>query len=283
MKSFWKKLVAASVMSASVLTAYAQDKTIKLGTMGWEDLVPITGIAKKVLEDKGYKVTVTEFSEIGIAYAALVKGDVQAMVSQTDYIAHDYWNKNKSRLEKLSTVSYGCYQTFAVPKYMQIDSIDELNAKSAEFGGKIIGIEPGSGLMRDAAQAVKDYQLKVQVIEGSTAGMTAALKSAVELRKPIVVTLWNPSWMFSKYDMKFLKDPKRSFAPPCAYHMIAQAGFTKANPEASELLSTIYLPLADNNEINLNVNKGQTMDQAVQGWIKANGELIKRWENIKKY
>ena len=34
-----------------------------MGTMSWEDLTPITGITKKVLEDKGFTVEVTDFSE----------------------------------------------------------------------------------------------------------------------------------------------------------------------------------------------------------------------------
>ncbi|MDF3855000.1 glycine betaine ABC transporter substrate-binding protein [Paracoccus sp. APAP_BH8] len=282
-KAFCKALAVAAVAGLSALPALAQDKTIKLGTMAWEDLVPITGIAKKVLEDKGYTVEVTEFSEIGIAYAALTKGDVQAMVSQTDYIAQDYWNKNKSRLEKISTVSSGCYQTFAVPSYVQIESIEELNANSDLLGGKIIGIEPGSGLMRDAADAMKEYGIELELVEGSTAGMTAALKSAVDRQQPIAVTLWNPSWMFQKFDMKFLQDPKAVFAPPCAYHMIAHKDFSAEHPEARELLAAIYVPLEANMEINTAVVDGKTMDQAVQDWLEAHAELVGRWGNIKSY
>lgn len=281
--AYCKALALAVVAGLSALPAHAQDKTIKLGTMAWEDLVPITGIAKKVLEDKGYTVEVTEFSEIGIAYAALTKGDVQVMASQTDYIAQDYWNKNKNRLEKISTVSFGCYQTFAVPSYVPIDSIEELNANSDLLGGKIIGIEPGSGLMRDAADAMKAYDIKLELVEGSTAGMTAALKSAFDRKEPIAVTIWNPSWMYQKFEMKFLKDPKAVFAPPCAYHMIAQKGFSDENPEARELVASIYLPLQGNMDINTAVVDGKTMDQAVEDWLAANAELVKRWENIKSY
>ena len=60
-----------------------------------------------MLEDKGFTVEVTEFSEWGIAYAALAKGDVEILASQTDYVAHDYWDRNKRRLEKISPVSHG--------------------------------------------------------------------------------------------------------------------------------------------------------------------------------
>jgi glycine betaine/proline transport system substrate-binding protein len=95
-------------------------------------------------------------------------------------VAQDYWNKNKNRLEKISPVSHGLYQAIAVPKYVTIDSIEQLNENADKFGNKIVGIEPGSGLMNEAANAVKAYDLKLNLLEGSTAAMTAALKSAVD-------------------------------------------------------------------------------------------------------
>lgn len=100
MKTLWKALCAAAMIGVSILPARAEEKTITMGTMSWEDLTPITGITKKVLEDAGYTVKVTEFSEWGIAYAALAKGDIQVLASQTDYVAQDYWDKNKNRLER---------------------------------------------------------------------------------------------------------------------------------------------------------------------------------------
>src|SRR5574337_477814 len=116
--------MAALGLGLSVLSAHAEDKTIKLGTMSWEDILPITGVAKKALEDKGYKVEVTPFSEWGIAYAALTKGDVEVLVSEVDYVARDYWDKNKNKLEKISIASHGLYQAFAVPSYVDIKSIE---------------------------------------------------------------------------------------------------------------------------------------------------------------
>ena len=104
--------VIAATLAAPVMS---QDKTITMGTMSWEDLTPITGITRQVLEDKGYTVKVEEFSEWGIAFAALTRGDVDIMASQTDYVAHDYWLRNMDKLEKISPVSHGLYQAIAVP------------------------------------------------------------------------------------------------------------------------------------------------------------------------
>ncbi|MDS9469843.1 glycine betaine ABC transporter substrate-binding protein [Paracoccus sp. MBLB3053] len=276
-------ILAGAVALGLALPAAAQDKVIRMGTLSWEDLTPITGITRKVLEDKGYTVEVTPFSEWGIAYAALAKGDVQILASQTDYVAQDYWQRNKNRLEKISPVSHGLYQGIAVPKYVPIDSLEQLNENAEKFGGKIVGIEPGAGLMRDAAEAVKQYGLDLQLVEGSSAAMTAALKSATERQEWIAVTIWEPSWMVQKYDVKYLADPKGVFPPPQGYYWIGQKGFSEEYPEAREAMASVYVPLADITAINSAVNDGKTMDEAIADWIAAHADLIGRWENIKSY
>lgn len=283
MRSVWKTLCAVAALAVTALPGWAQDNVIKMGTLSWEDLTPITGITKKVLEDKGFTVEVTEFSEWGIAYAALAKGDVEILASQTDYVAHDYWDRNKRRLEKISPVSHGLYQGIAVPTYVNINSIEELNANADTFGGKIIGIEPGAGLMRDAASAVESYGLDLQLVEGSTAAMTAALKSAYDRQEPIAVTIWEPSWMMQSFEMKYLADPKGVFPPPQSYYWIGQAGFSAENPAAREAIASVYVPLADITAINGAVSGGKTMDQAVADWIAAHEDLVTRWKNIKDY
>ena len=281
MKKIWKAVCAVAVAGVMCLPVHAEEKNITMGTMTWEDLTPITGITKKVLEDSGYTVKVVEFSEWGIAYAALSKGDVQVLASQTDYAANDYWNKNKNKIEKLSPVSFGLYQGLAVPSYVDIDSIDQLNANSEKLGGKIIGIEPGSGLMNDATNVVKAYDLKLKLVEGSTTAMTAALKSAVDRKETVVVTVWDPSWMTKKFDLKFLKDPKGIFPPLQGYYWIGHKGFAESNPRARELMASVYVPIADITAMNAEVKDGKTMEQAIKGWTDSHSELLKRWENIK--
>ena len=283
MRGIFKAILAGAVALGLASPVLAQDKVIKMGTMSWEDLTPITGITKKVLEDKGYTVEVTPFSEWGIAYAALAKGDVQILASQTDYVAQDYWQRNKNRLEKISPVSHGLFDGIAVPAYVDIDSLDQLNDRADAFGGKIIGIEPGAGIMRETGDAIDAYGLKLQLVEGSTAAMTAALKSAVDRKEPIAVTMWEPSWMAQKFDIKFLKDPKGAFPPPQSYYWIGQTGFSEENPEAREAIASVFVPKEEITAINGAVNDGKTMDQAIADWIAAHGDLIGRWSNIKSY
>lgn len=57
MKNYLRAAVGAlALLGAAALPARAEDKTISMGTMSWEDLMPISLITKKVLEDAGYTV-----------------------------------------------------------------------------------------------------------------------------------------------------------------------------------------------------------------------------------
>lgn len=282
MRTFFKTLCAVAMAGMTLFSAHAEEKSITMGTMSWDDLTPITAVTKKVLEDAGYTVKVTTFAEWGIAFAALNKGDVQLLASQINYISADHWDKNKARLEKLSPVSHGLFQAFAVPKYVTIDSTDQLNANADKFGNKIIGIEPGSGLMRDAAAAVKAYGLKPKLVEGSTAAMSAAVKSATDRKEWVVATVWEPSEFMKKYDLKFLKDPKGVFPPPQTYYWIANKGFSAKYPTARELIAGVYLPLDDINNINFSLAEGKKLDDVMKDWYGSHADLMKRWSNIKK-
>lgn len=282
MKTIWKAMFALLMVIGASFSAQAEDKTITMGTMAWEDLSPISLITKKVLEDQGYTVKLTEFSEWGIAHAALGKGDIQLLVSQANYLAQDYWDRGKNRYEKISPVSHGLYQGIAVPSYVNVDTIEQLNENSAKFGDKVIGIEPGAGLMRSTSEAIKTYGVKLQLVEGSTAAMTAALKSAIDRKEWIAVTMWDPSWMTQRFDLKYLADPKGVYPPSQTYYWIGHKGFSEANPRAREAIASIFVPIADIKAINGDINDGKTVVEAVNIWISKHGDLIQRWENNKK-
>ena len=269
--------VAAAITVFGTASTYAQESTIKMGTMGWEDLTPISLITKKFLEQEGFTVELTDFSEWGIAYAAVAKGDVNILSSQINYVASDYWARNKNRLEKISVVSHGLRQGLVVPSYMPVDSVEQLNEVADQVNGKIIGIEPGSGLMREADDALKAYDLKYTIVEGSTAAMTAQLKASLQRNEPLVTMLWEPSWMVQKYDVKFLDDPKHVFAPPQTYYWIGRKGFSAENSRAREVIASVYVPIDDITAINAEMNDGKSVEEAVDVWWEANADLVKRW------
>ncbi len=69
---------------------------------------------------------------------------------------------------------------------MDVNSIDELTDQA---GKKIIGIEPGAGVVTAAENTIKKYDnLKDWKVETSSLGaMTVALGQAIKKHEPIVV------------------------------------------------------------------------------------------------
>lgn len=277
MKAFIKLFAAFVLAVTSSLSAYAEENVIKVGGLAWEDQLAISLTSAKFLEQQGFKVKFTKFSEWGIAFGALQKGDVDILLSNVDYMTSDYWSKYKNKLEKISIASFGVRQGLVVPSYMSIDSVEQLNTIADSVDGKIIGIEAGSGLMRETSEAVKKYNLKYTIIEGSTAAMVAQLRSSMERKEPVVVTLWEPSWMMQKFDVKFLEDPKHIFAPPQAYYWIANKGFSEKNSRARESLATVYLPIKDVTQIAAEMNNGKSVEQAVDAWWNTNQATVNKW------
>ena len=61
--------------------------------------------------------------------------------------------------------------------------------------------------------------------------MMSELKKAYTKKKPIAVTLWNPHWGFSEFDLKYLKDPKKVYGEKDDIYYSVRKGFEKDHPD----------------------------------------------------
>ncbi|WP_172197621.1 glycine betaine ABC transporter substrate-binding protein [Saccharibacillus qingshengii] len=143
---------------------------------------------------------------------------------------------------------------------------------------KIIGIDPGAGIMNATQKAVTDYGLSDwTLVEGSGAAMTATLDKAIKKKDPIVVTGWTPHWMFSKYDLKYLEDPKKSFGEAEEIHTIARQGLEQDHPEAYQFLDKFEWTEEEMGEIMIAIQDGTTAEQAAKDFVKAHPERVAEW------
>lgn len=282
MKAKIAVLISIALVFCVATTAVAEEKkTIKMGVLQWNDLVCPSLVTKKLMEKHyGYEIEVVEFFEWGIAYATLAKGDVDILMSQINFVAFDYWTRYNKKLEKLSASSHGLNQGIIVPAYVPIDSIEGLNANKDKFNGKIIGIEPGAGLMRQTKEVIESYGLDFELVDGSTAAMTATLKSAMAKKQWVAAVMWTPSWMTQAFDVKFLKDPKNVQQPPQSYYWLGRKGFVKDYPKAREIMSGVFVPLEDNIKMTGYIKDGLKADQAVDKWLGENQLVAERWMAI---
>lgn len=217
--------------------ALAQKK-LRLAYVEWDCAAASTHLVQAVLQEKlGYEVEILPVAAAAM-WQAIGTGNVDAMVTAWLPVTHaDYYARVKNRVEDLGPIVGGAKLGWAVPAYVTIDSIGELNAHAGRFKNKIIGIDPGAGLMRLSEQAMKDYGLnKLELMEGSGATMTAALDTAIRRKEWVVVTAWSPHWMFGKWNLKYLKDPKGVLGEEEQIHTIVRKGLKQDNPDAYKVL-----------------------------------------------
>lgn len=143
---------------------------------------------------------------------------------------------------------------------------------------QIVGIDPGAGLMKQTEKAMADYELSDwKLVEGSSAAMAAALDKAYKNEEPIIVTGWTPHWMFAKYDLKYLEDPKSSYGKDEEIHTIVRNGLKEEAPSAYAMLDRFeWTP--DEMAVVMNaVVDGTKAEDAAAQWVKDNAEKVDAW------
>ena len=143
---------------------------------------------------------------------------------------------------------------------------------------KITGIDPGAGVMEATNRALEDYDLdKWELTSGSGAAMTASLKKAIDKEEPIIITGWNPHWMFTNYDLKYLEDPEGSFGGDEEIHTIGRLDLDKDKPEAFEILENFKWEDTDMGEVMVGIIDGEDPAEAAQSWIDENEDKVAEW------
>ncbi|MCG7844021.1 MAG: glycine betaine ABC transporter substrate-binding protein, partial [Methanomassiliicoccales archaeon] len=166
-----------------------------------------------------------------------------------------------------------------VPTYLtDVNSIYDLANYSSEFQSRIVGIDPGAGMMTNTQDAVDQYNLTgFDILASSSAGMLAELTAAYDDDEFIVVTLWSPHWAFSTWDLKYLEDPLGVFGAEEFVHSLAREGFQADNPEAYAILERFEWSQDDIQSIMSDIESGTDEVEAAQTWIDANRDMVDAW------
>lgn len=190
-------------------------------------------------------------------------------------------------VEYAGTVSDGGAKIgLAAPKFaiesLKIESIEDLKNPeiSEKFDNKIYGIDPGAGITGASKEAIKDYGLDdYEFVISSEAGMLVELKSSVEEKKPVLVTIWDPHWAVSEYNTVYLKDPKGSYGGAESIESWTRAGLLEEDPAIAKLLSQ-YTFLDDefNELLNYIEYSDKSIEEATKIWIEENRDIVdNRW------
>ncbi|MBI3899404.1 MAG: glycine betaine ABC transporter substrate-binding protein [Gammaproteobacteria bacterium] len=279
--STWTALMLSLIVASP---AFAADtKVLRIGWTAWSDAEAVTNIAKQLLEKElGYKVELV-MTDIGLQYQGVAKGDLDIMLMAWLPGTHkDYWDKLSSQVVDMGILYDNCKLGWAVPAYVpesEVKSIDDLKKPDVKkkFKGQVQGIDPGAGLMRASKKAIEDYDLGYELLTASDAAMVSALDRAIKRKQWIVVTTWTPHWMFSKYKIRYLDDPKQSLGGAEAVHAVARKGFEQDFPKAATFIKNFKIPIADLEAIMLKASNSKNYKKEAAAYIKANPKMVEKW------
>ncbi|POX62690.1 glycine/betaine ABC transporter permease [Streptomyces sp. Ru62] len=263
-------------------------KEIRIGYIPWDEGIASTFLWKELLEERGFKVTTTQYAA-GPLYTGLATGQLDFQTDSWLPTTHaEYWSKYGERLDDLGKWYGPTSLELTVPSYVKdVNSLADLKDHASEFQGKIIGIEPSAGMTGLLKNKVlKEYGLQgtYDVVDGSTPAMLAELKRAYARKQPVVVTLWSPHWAYSDYDLKKLKDPRGAWGEGDGVHTLARKGFAADNPQVGQWLKDFSMTEQELTGLEARIQKaGKGKEQdAVRAWLRQHPGLVDKWAPVTK-
>lgn len=272
-------LIAALGRGIMAMTSGMADKgeTVNIAYVQWDSEVASTHVIAEVLKNEGYHVTLTPLDN-AVMWQTVANGNADFSTSAWLPVTHgQQYQKYKSKLDDLGPNLKGTKLGLAVPKYMtDVNSIEDLSKQADQ---KITGIEPGAGIMAAAQKTLKEYHnlSSWELVAASTGAMTTSLDQAIKKKDPIVVTAWSPHWLFAKYDLKYLKDPKETFGSTENINTIARKGLKKDLPNVYKIIDKFHWTQKDMEAVMLDINKGMSPEAAAKKWVEANKSKVSSW------
>lgn len=268
--------IVAIIAAVAFSGGTSNSKKIHLSYVEWDTEIASTHVIAEVLKQEGYEVEMTPL-DMTVMWQSVANGETDGMVAAWLPTTHQaQYEKYQDQLEDLGENLAGAKLGLVIPSYMSADSIEDL---TSEANQTITGIEPGAGVMKAAEATQQAYPNLAdwEVSSASSGAMTVALGKAIKNQEPIVITGWSPHWMFAKYDLKYLADPKGTMGDAESIHTMARIGLEQDQPEAYQILDNFHWDQADMESVMLAINSGATPQEAAKEWVTNNQDKVDQW------
>lgn len=264
----------------------AAENQVRLVQQPWEDLLVENQIVSQILDGLGYRTQIQELS-VPLGAQALANDDA-------DVYLGNWWPSQKPVFEKhleagnieiLSTLVTGTTYAPVVPKQVAeeygVRSLADLAKKADLFGGKFLGIEPGTpgnqyilDAISEDAYGLGDWQL----VQSSTPAMLAEVERNVKKGKPVVFLGWAPHWMNVDWDLVYLDDPKQVWPGAGEIRIATRKNFASDNPDVARFLSQMEIDRDTASEwIHQLSKKKIPAEKIARDWISDHPDVVDKW------
>ena len=286
-----KRLISWCLLVLSPYALAAEDascKNVRMGVVNWTDVIATSAMAQTLLDGLGYKTKQTSASQ-QIIFAGLRDKRLDMFLG--------YWNPimNQSitpfvdakQVTVLAEPSLkDAKAMLAVPTYMAdkgLKSFADIATFEKELGGRIYGIEPGSGANTQIKAMIEKNQFglgKFQLVESSEAGMLSAVTRAVKRNEPIVFFGWTPHPMNINQDMTYLTGSEDALGPDegrATVWTVTAPDYASRCPNVSRLLSNLTFSAEDESRMMQPLLDHKDAQASARQWLKDHPQDQQRW------
>ncbi|MDD2048809.1 choline ABC transporter substrate-binding protein [Pseudomonas putida] len=282
-------LVGTAILSTNVVAAEpAVCKNVRLGVVNWTDVMATSAMTQVLLDGLGYKTKQTSASQ-QIIFAGIRDQRLDMFLG--------YWNPimtqtitpfiDAKQVKVLDQPSLNdARATLAVPKYLAdkgLKTFADIARFEKELGGKIYGIEPGSGANTQIKAMISKNQFglgKFQLVESSEAGMLAAVDRAVRRNEAVVFFGWAPHPMNVNIDMAYLSGSEDALGPDegrATVWTVTAPDYAERCPNANRLLSNLKFSAEDESRMMQPLLEHKDALASARQWLKDHPEDKARW------
>lgn len=281
--SICRGLVALLLAGVVAGAAAAEREPVRIGWTAWADGVFVTRLVERLLETRLDQPV--ELVRAGIAeqYQGVAAGRLDLTLMSWQPRTHaPYLRRVRQRVEDLGAIYDGGRLGWAVPAYVpegDLAGIGDLRdpAVRERLGGRIVGIDSASGLMRLSRRALERYDLADYTLEpGSGPTMSNRLAEAIEAGEWVVVTAWSPHWIFAAHELRYLADERGVLGGSERIHAVSRRGFYTDYPEVGRFLSRFWLPREELQSALLAAHRDDP-DAAVTAYIDDHAARVAYW------
>lgn len=304
-----KAALAASTLAAAAGTALAQDipessDPIKVVLNDWTGQLFSSNVAGLLLQEMGYTV---EYVSAGALpqHVGLQNGNLHVQTEVWSNNVGDIFPDAVASGEVVNLGSLGLdlkegwvYPPYmaevcpGLPNYLALYECAQAFAAADTFpNGRLITYPADWGTRSKDLVAAIDMPF-APIAGGSEGAMIAELSSAIDARQPILMMMYQPHWIFTKYDLEFVewnpiegecveetqvKDTACGFQQATA-DKVVWGGFEGKWPAAFQMLSAMELTNEDENAAILAVDaEGARVEDIAVEWFANNEERWRPW------
>ncbi|BAV75520.1 choline ABC transporter periplasmic protein [Pseudomonas chlororaphis subsp. aurantiaca] len=282
-------LCGALLLSANAWASEpASCKTVRMGVVNWTDVIATSGMADVLLTGLGYDSKQTSAVQ-QIIFAGIRDKRLDIFLG--------YWkpamDKNiapfleAGQVKVLDKPSLADAQaTLAVPDYVAaagLKTFADIARFKEQLGGKIYGIEPGSGANTTIKTMIDSdrFGLKgFKLVESGEAGMLAAVQRAINRKEFVVFVGWTPHPMNINLRIEYLTGSEDVYGPnegAASVSTVTAPDFAERCPNVQRLLQNLTFSAAQESQLMVPIMERKTPQDVARQWLREHPEDLQRW------